>query len=193
MIRNLAADQAVFTSNVFLVTGERTVIIDAGWKFDVVEAIRTHVDDLDALILTHAHPDHVGNIDDVTAAFDVECWGYDPNNENVDRTIEDGERVKIGDRYYEALFTPGHAVDHLCFYNDEAGILFAGDLFFANGAIGRTDFEGGDPEALAESLDRIAARVGPNINELHTGHGPSVDRDVWQHVERAQQSARMQV
>lgn len=191
MITNLAANQQAFTSNVFLVAGERTVVIDAGWKFDVVNVIREHVDAIDALLLTHTHPDHIGNVEAITAAFGVDVYGFDPSHDLVDRPIADQEMVTLGDRDYEALFTPGHAVDHLCFYNEDEGILFAGDLIFANGAVGRTDFEGADPQTLAESVDRIVELVGPSIQEIHTGHGPSMTSDAGRHLQMAQQAARM--
>ncbi|PSQ27540.1 flavoprotein [Halobacteriales archaeon SW_10_68_16] len=65
MIRNLAAAQQGFTSNVFLVAGDRTVLVDVGNGFDVVGHAREHVDALDAVVLTHTHPDHVGTLDAV--------------------------------------------------------------------------------------------------------------------------------
>lgn len=190
MITNLATNRQVFTSNVFLVTGERNVLVDAGDNFDVVSAVHEHVDELDAQVLTHTHPDHVGNVIAVTEAFDVECWGYDTEHPVVDRGIADGDTVQLGDHAYEALFTPGHAVDHICFYSDASGILFAGDLIFANGGVGRTDFEGGDRQTLIESIDRVADRVGSSIQALHTGHGPSVTSNPERHVQMAQQAAR---
>ena len=49
MIRNLAAGQAGMTSNVFLIDGERTVLVDVGAGFDVVGAAREHVDNVDAV------------------------------------------------------------------------------------------------------------------------------------------------
>lgn len=190
MITNLATDTEAFTSNVFLVDGERPVVIDAGTDFDAVAAIREHVDGIGALILTHAHPDHVGNVDAITEAFDVDTWGYDADSQYVDRAIEDEERVQLGDDTYEALFTPGHAVDHLCFYNEASEILFAGDLIFGNGAFGRTDFDGADRDTLIESIDRVAERIGDSLHELHAGHGPSVTSDAFRHVEMARQASR---
>jgi glyoxylase-like metal-dependent hydrolase (beta-lactamase superfamily II) len=57
MIRNLAAAQQGFTSNVFLVADDRTVLVDVGNGFDVVGHAREHVEDLDAVVLTHT-PGH---------------------------------------------------------------------------------------------------------------------------------------
>ncbi|ELY39903.1 MBL fold metallo-hydrolase [Natronorubrum tibetense] len=190
MIANLAQGVQVFTSNVYLVDGERTVLIDPGANFDVVSAIRERVDDLDAVVLTHTHRDHVGNLEAVTDAFDVDTWGYDTSIDGVDHAIEDEETVQLGDDEYVALHTPGHKNDHLCFYAADAGILFAGDLVFQNGSFGRTDLEEGDRELLIESIDRLLERIDEGLEEMHTGHGPSVTNNPYDHVELSARMAR---
>lgn len=190
MIRNLAAGQSGFTSNAFLVDGDRTLLVDTGANFDVVSAIRDEVEDLDAVILTHTHPDHVGNVDDVKTAFGVETWGFDADQPAVDDEIDDGERVLMGDHEYVAVHTPGHKNDHLCFYAPETGVLFAGDLVFANGGFGRTDLEEGNRARLVESIEELLETVD-SVSELHTGHGPSVTANPKHDVELALQAARM--
>lgn len=191
MIRNLAQGQRVFTSNAFLVTGERDVLVDPGNEFDVVSAVRERADDLDATVLTHTHPDHVGNLEAVVDAFDVDVWGYDDSLDTVDHAIDDGDTVRLGDHDYRALYTPGHKNDHLCFYSREAGVLLAGDLIFANGSFGRTDLEEGDRETLIESIDYVLETVDGDLREMHTGHGPSVTNDPRHDVELAAKAARM--
>ena len=190
MISNLAAGVQAFTSNAFLVDGDRPVVVDTGANFDAVSAIENRVDTLDAIVLTHTHPDHVGNVGDVREAFDAPVWGYDPGHELVERAVADGEAVRLGDHEYVALHTPGHKDDHLCFYADEPGVLFSGDLIFQNGAFGRTDLEGGDHDALVESIDRVHERVDESLEALHPGHGPSVTADAFRHVELAKRMAR---
>jgi len=191
MITNLAANQAGFTSNVFLVEGDRTVLVDPGSGFDVVSEVRAAVDGLDAVVLTHTHPDHVGNLDAVVDAFGVDVWGYDASLDGIDHGIEDGGTVRLGDHDYRALHTPGHKNDHLCFYASVPRILFAGDLVFANGGFGRTDLEEGDRARLIESIEYVLETVGDELEALHAGHGPSVTTDPRHHVELALQGARM--
>lgn len=212
VISNLAQDVRAFTSNVFLVdatdtgadglrdeqsdpgTGAddgRTVVIDPGNEFDVVSRIEDRAGDLDAVVLTHTHPDHVGNVDAVVEAFDVNVWGFDPEHPLVDHPIADGEEVRLGADDYRALHTPGHIDDHLCFYSADAGVLFAGDLVFANGGFGRTDLPEGDRRTLVESVDYVLETVDEDLRELHTGHGPSVSSGAYDHLELAARAARM--
>jgi glyoxylase-like metal-dependent hydrolase (beta-lactamase superfamily II) len=190
MITNLAQGVQAFTSNAFLVPGDRTVLVDTGANFDAVDAVRSEIDDLDAVILTHTHRDHVGNLEAVKDAFDVDAWGYDTSIEGVDHAIADEETVQLGNDEYIALHTPGHKNDHLCFYSESAGVLFAGDLVFQNGSFGRTDLEEGDRQTLIESIDRVLERINPDLAAMHTGHGPSVTTDPYDHVELSAQMAR---
>ena len=191
MIDNLATGHRGFTSNAFLATGERTVLVDVGNEFDVVGAVRERGGTLDAVVLTHTHPDHVGNLSAVAEAFDVEVHGFDPDYPGNDREIGDGATVRFGDHDYLAVHTPGHKNDHLCFYGADPGILFAGDLVFANGGFGRTDLEEGDRALLIESIERVLETIDEDLAALHTGHGPSVTTNPYQDVELALQAARM--
>ncbi|MFT4946506.1 MAG: hydroxyacylglutathione hydrolase [Natronomonas sp.] len=192
MIQNLAAGQSGMTSNVFLVDGERTALVDVGMQFDVVGETREYVDDIDAVVLTHTHPDHVGNLGDVTEAFGVDVWGYDSDQPGVDREIEDESTVALGDHSYEAVHTPGHKNDHICLYSSASGALFAGDLVFANGGFGRTDLEEGNRELLIDSIQRLLGTVDENLTEMHPGHGPSVTANPGQDIELALQASQMQ-
>lgn len=191
MIQNLAARQAGFTSNTFLVTGERTVLVDVGNQFDVVGETEEYADNVDAVVLTHTHPDHVGNLDTVVETFDVDVWGFDPAQPGVDHEIEDGEPVQLGDDTYEALHTPGHKNDHICLYSQASDILFAGDLVFANGGFGRTDLDEGNRQQLIESIQCVLNAIDESLTELHTGHGPSVTTNPYQDAELALQAAKM--
>ena len=192
MIRNLLSGirQAGMTSNTFLVDGGRPALVDVGSNFDVVAAVTEHVETVDAVVLTHTHRDHIGNLPDVTEAFGADVWGYDGTHDAVDHALDDGDTVQLGDHDYEVIYTPGHKDDHICLYAPEPGVLFAGDLVFANGGFGRTDLAEGDRALLVESIERLLKRTD-EITELHTGHGPSVSTNPHHDVELALQAARM--
>jgi hydroxyacylglutathione hydrolase len=190
-VRNIAAGVRSMTSNAFLVDGERAVLVDAGSDFDAVARIEDATGSIDALVLTHTHPDHVGNVESVVEAFGVDVWGYDPDHPLVDHAIEDGETVRLGDHDFEALHTPGHKDDHLCFHSAEAGILFAGDLVFANGGFGRTDLPEGNRETLVDSIEYLLATLDETLSAMYVGHGPAVDSNPLYHVELAAQAAKM--
>lgn len=191
MIHNIAQGVQAFTSNAFLVPGDRTVLVDTGANFDAVSHVRDDVDDLDAVILTHTHEDHVGNVEAITESFDVATWGFDTDQPWVDNAIADEETVRLGDDEYVALHTPGHKNDHLCFYSEPAGVLFAGDLVFQNGSFGRTDLAEGDRDLLIQSIDRVLGTVDESLSEMHVGHGPSVIDRPYDDVELASRAARM--
>jgi glyoxylase-like metal-dependent hydrolase (beta-lactamase superfamily II) len=187
-IENLAAGVQAFTSNVFLVTGDRAALVDTGANFDVVSRIGERVDGLDTVVLTHTHRDHVGNVDAVREAFGVETVGYDPSHPAVDAEL--GETVRLGGDDYRVLHTPGHKDDHVCLYAADAKVCFAGDLVFAGGSFGRTDLEEGDRATLIRSIDRLLERLDPDLAALHTGHGPSVTDGAYATVEYAARAAR---
>ena len=190
-VRNIARGVRSFTSNAFLVDGERTVLVDTGNDFDAVSKVEAATGDLDAVVLTHTHPDHVGNVPAVVEAFDVEVWGYDGDHDLVDHEIGDGDTVDIGDHSYEVLYTPGHKEDHVCLYAPTAAALFAGDLVFADGGFGRTDLPEGDRDQLIESIEYLLDAVDESLSTMYVGHGPTVDADPRHHIELAHGAARM--
>ncbi len=65
--------------------------------------------------------------------------------------LEDGMTLNVGPYEFRVLFTPGHAPGHCCFYCEEAGWLFSGDLVFYH-SYGRTDLTGGDEDVLMDSI-----------------------------------------
>jgi glyoxylase-like metal-dependent hydrolase (beta-lactamase superfamily II) len=190
MVSNLSAGVQAFTCNAFLVSGEQTTLVDTGANYNVISRVRERVDDLDRLVLTHPHADHVGNLESVTEAFDVDVLGYE-GVEGVDRELADSDELTIGDYEYTALFTPGHEPHHLCFYSAAASALFGGDLVFQNGSFGRTDLPGGDRRTLVESIERVGEVVDPELDVLYPGHGPSITNEPYADIELAARSARL--
>lgn len=190
-ITNLAADVQRLTSNVYLLEGDRPALIDAGSGFDLVGRLRDRpgLDHPEIALITHTHPDHVDNVDDLRHAFDVETLGFDDTSHYVDRGLEDGDVVTLGRHDFEVWHTPGHARDHLCLYAPKSGLLVSGDLIFAGGGIGRTDLPGADPTSLRESIGRVREGVGTALTALYPGHGPAVTEGVRRHLDAAARAA----
>jgi len=191
-IVNVTADAETFTCNAYLALGDRTVLVDAGATDDVVETVREHADELDAVVLTHQHGDHVESLPDVLDAFDVDLEAYGPHPRRT-APIADGDAVRIGDETFEAVSTPGHADDHLSFVSDTT--LFSGDVVvhddgaFDDGSFGRTDMPGQSRERLIESLEDLLDRMPGSVEHMYAGHGGEFHGDVRAVVERALERA----
>lgn len=190
-ITNLTETSMKFTSNAFLVEpddGEsgRTVLVDAGNDADAFEG----VDELDAVVLTHTHPDHVGALDHVVDRFDVDVWAPDESYSKADHRLEDGDTVEMAGEGFTVLETPGHKEEHVCLYGEGSGVLFSGDLVFAGGSFGRTDLPEGDRDVLVDSIRRVLDHTeGKPLEEMHAGHEPSVDGEVRKHLEASLRNA----
>ncbi len=85
----------------------------------------------------------------------------------ISRRIRDGERLDLGGRELEVIFTPGHTPDALCLFDRKRGLLFTGDTFYPGPVYLFT--EETDFSAYARSVDRLA-RLAPAVNLLLPGH-----------------------
>ncbi|TQQ83727.1 MBL fold metallo-hydrolase [Halonotius terrestris] len=187
----------VFTCNAYLVAGETPTLVDAGTMPGVESVIADHVDDLERVVLTHQHGDHVGELDTVLDRFDADLYAHGDHPRRT-AAIGDGDTIEIGDDDFEVVYTPGHASDHVSFVSDEA--IFSGDVVvyndgaFDNGSFGRTDRRGQSRERLIESLKRILDRLPESVSAMYAGHGdpfhnePDGD-DVRTVIERALERA----
>jgi glyoxylase-like metal-dependent hydrolase (beta-lactamase superfamily II) len=182
--------------NTIVLDGPEKVLIDPGHKhLWPALAARLEEDglsprDISLVIHTHCHPDHMeaGEILEfdygaVQAMSGTEAeflagpgreffpWmGLDYPRGSIGRLLEPGP-LDLGDKVIDLHLTPGHSPGSLCLHWPEAGVLITGDVVFA-GSIGRMDFKGGDPKALAASLASLAALE--KVDLLLPGHGPSV-------------------
>lgn len=150
-----------------------------------------------AIVLTHHHADHMGAAAELrrrTGAPVIASAGEASLVENpkkvgtsplplpeacmVDACVEDGQIVTIGEVAWRVLLTPGHSKGSMCLLaepqGDAAGeshpVLVSGDTLFA-GAVGRTDFEGGNMADMVASL-RTLAKL-PDETIVLPGHGPA--------------------
>ncbi|MFC4550384.1 MULTISPECIES: MBL fold metallo-hydrolase [Halorussus] len=191
-VYNVTADAETFTANVFLATGDRNVLVDAGAMPGVVDAVKEHVDDVDAVVLTHQHGDHVAELDAVLDAFDADLYCYGDHPRRTEK-LDDGDEVEIGDERFEAVYSPGHADDHLAFVSDST--IFSGDVVvysdgaFDDGSFGRTDMEGQSREREIESIRTILDRLPESVENMYAGHGEDFHGDVREVIERSLERA----
>ncbi|MFC6826706.1 MBL fold metallo-hydrolase [Halopelagius fulvigenes] len=163
-----------FTCNAYLVLGERTVLVDVGTMSGVEDVVAERTDELDAVVLTHQHSDHVGELDAVLDRFDADLYAYGEHPRR-DGTLEDGDEVVAGDETFEVVYTPGHAADHVSLVSDDT--LFSGDVVVYNdgayddGSFGRTDMAGQSRERLVKSLETLLERMPETVSAMYAGHG----------------------
>ena len=173
-IHTVTEGATAFTCNAYLLAGDAPVLVDAGTMPGVADVIAEHVDDLDAVYLTHQHGDHVGELDAVLDRFDADLYAY---GDHPRRTggLEDGQEVAFCGDSYEVVYTPGHADDHVSFVG--ADRVFSGDVVvyndgaFDDGSFGRTDYPGQSRERLIESLQSLLDRLPGTVSGLYAGHG----------------------
>jgi glyoxylase-like metal-dependent hydrolase (beta-lactamase superfamily II) len=178
--------------NCYIAACEKTrkaAVIDPGGDGErilkVIEGAGLH---LEMIINTHGHFDHLGGNQLLVertgaqllihegdlpllrrAADHAAAYGLPavPSPE-PSRTLEDGEKLPLGDLELEVIHVPGHSPGGICLLAE--GHLFSGDALFA-ASIGRTDLPGGDHNTLIEGIRRRLL-VLPDETVVHPGHGP---------------------
>jgi hydroxyacylglutathione hydrolase len=196
-LRILTAAVPPFMKNGYLVASDRSdqaVLIDPGDEVDeLIARAATERLTVTAILLTHAHLDHITGVAQAKAAFGVDTWLQREDEflyraveqqgqmfgmrvkaqPPVDRFYDSGQRLTAGDLEVAVHPTPGHSPGGVCLEVREQGAtqLFVGDTLFA-GSIGRTDLPGGDYDTLIGSI-RTVLFAFPDQTPVHAGHGPS--------------------
>jgi glyoxylase-like metal-dependent hydrolase (beta-lactamase superfamily II) len=187
-VHNVTADAESFTCNAYLATGDRPVLVDAGTMAGVADVVGEHTDDLDAVVLTHQHGDHVAQLEAVLDAFDADLLAYGDHPRRT-QALADGDTVTVGDESFEVVHTPGHADDHVSLVSEAT--LFSGDVVvhddgaFDYGSFGRTDMAGQSRDRLIESIRDLLDRMPTGVEHMYAGHGDEFHGDVRDVVETA--------
>ena len=148
-------------------------IVDPG-GFDerIVRDIQENNIDVEYILLTHGHCDHIGGIPGLKERFpnikvlahedekemlrdaymnsSIEFFGK-PVSVDVDVLVKNGDSLKIGDTVLEFIHTPGHSLGGICIYDKENQVCYSGDTLF-RASVGRSDLYGGDWEQLKASI-----------------------------------------
>lgn len=166
-------------TNTYVVgTGPTLVIDPAVGDTSYMDALSAVGGDVEAILVTHRHPDHIGGVAALVERTGAPARAFgDADAGGVPvRPLADGEIVEVAGADLRALHTPGHASDHLCFLFEGPASLFAGDNILGEGTavIAPPD---GDMRAYLDSLRRLR---GLNIDRIYPGHWRPLDggRDV---------------
>lgn len=141
--------------------------------------------DLKAILLTHAHFDHILAVPELKAKYDVPIYvsrldapmlsdadlnlgGVEIQLSDDDVLLDGGEVLNIAGMEFQVIATPGHTPGGLCFYLEDDKVLFAGDTMFRY-SWGRTDFPGGSEEALMSSIREKLLPL-PEDTMVYPGH-----------------------
>ncbi|WP_117169230.1 MBL fold metallo-hydrolase [Paraliobacillus sediminis] len=179
-------------TNCYVIYKEReAIIIDPGGDSDILrEWLRKKELAPSAILLTHAHFDHIGAVESIRGFYQIpiylheaeEDWMGEPQLngsalfpvDNVscqpaDNLITTG-KMKIGDFSFDVIHTPGHSPGGVSFIFSEDKILISGDCLFQNG-IGRTDLPGGNSKQLIQSIKEKLFTLDGQFT-VYPGHGP---------------------
>lgn len=172
---------------------KKAVVIDpADCPDQIASFITENGLQLQGILLTHGHFDHVMAAEELKKKFQVKIYGHEEEAEVakepmlnlssqfgygfsvlVDETVKDGETLAIDGFPMKVIHTPGHTKGSVCYYMEEEGILFSGDTLFA-GSVGRTDFPTGSGATLLRSIKEKLAML-PDETMVLPGHGEQSD------------------
>jgi hydroxyacylglutathione hydrolase len=185
-------DPTANNANTYFINGSKKILIDPG-HYHLFENVKDHLSklsisprDIELILLTHAHPDHVEavrtffNFQTLIAVHEAELqfikeltphYGTAMGVADFEPQIllREGE-LRVGDITFQIIHTPGHSPGSICIYWPQEKTLLTGDVIFRQG-IGRTDLPGGNGNALKKSIKRLSRL---EVEHLLPGHGETV-------------------
>ena len=169
----------IYSSNVYLIRGEESTIenvntlIDVGNNPAIVKTIQhtppgVGKPTIAQVILTHSHFDHVALLPKIREFFHPVVYAYSALV-GADVVLQDGQKLRCGDRELQVIYTPGHSDDSICLYCEAEGALFVGDtpmiIWSADGFY---------DERFVRALAWLCER---DVQTIYFGHGNPVTVD----------------
>ena len=163
-------------NNTYLFDGAEPALIDAGvGQPEHIDAIASHLGGrpLARVLVTHGHPDHASGLPALRERWPgLEARKWHLPGESGWLPVQDGDRVKAGDTWLTVVHTPGHAADHVCFWQPDSRDLYCGDMMAATTTIlVPPASRGGSLRAYLDSLRRMA-ELKPST--VWPAHGPVI-------------------
>ena len=169
-----------YQTNTYILYQEGQVpclVIDPGYEaHQILRYVRQLGLEIQAILLTHGHFDHVGAVRELVAETDCDVYLNDretsmPEMMTAGRlyythSYDEGDTLTLAGMTFTVMATPGHTPGSVCL--DFGKHLFTGDTLFA-GSCGRTDLPGGNTAQLKQSLARLAKLEKSCF--IHAGHG----------------------
>ncbi len=148
-----------------------SVLIDPGAEPDILEHMLAGSQPA-AILVTHSHPDHIGALGTMRKRLKVPVMAHPEAcaRLNLDRVLNDGERLPVGRCAVRVQYTPGHTADQLCLAIEADPRMIVGDTIFEGGP-GKTL----SPQAFQTTLNTLRKMVlnWPDNTICYPGHGPS--------------------
>src|SRR5713226_4272478 len=164
-------------------TGRRPILLDTGQGLPIYMELLPRAlgelcgaEHIDRIVLTHAHVDHIGGVKQVRARYGSlpvvkQPWpGPDAEAGCAIEAIGDGATVEGEGVTLKAVFTPGHAPDHLCYYLVEERALFTGDVVLGAGTTVIPD----DTGDLGQYLASLRRLLELDLETIYPAHGPVI-------------------
>jgi glyoxylase-like metal-dependent hydrolase (beta-lactamase superfamily II) len=170
----------------------QAIVIDPGDNIDEILALLAkHSLQVQAIVITHAHIDHIGGAAKLKAAtgaavymnqndqslydhLDVQASWLDmptPARTDIDMEAREGDALALGDAVFHVLHTPGHTQGSISLWIPAENKVIAGDTLFRD-SIGRTDLPGGDGRQILKSIHTKLLTL-PDEAIVVPGHGPN--------------------
>lgn len=185
-----------FAENTYLlIRDQQAILVDPGFfEEHEFKAFRNKLEETGseflAVVLTHAHVDHVLGLQKVKDHYEVpvylsdadrylwnnyasqaQMFGFQAEPFNFEpEALGEQEGWTIGPFKFDLLYTPGHSPDHISLFDKDTGVLIAGDALFREG-IGRTDLYKGNFKVLERSIKEQLYTL-PDNTVVYPGHGP---------------------
>jgi hydroxyacylglutathione hydrolase len=168
---------------------DRALVVDPGEEPErILAAVREWGAEVEAILLTHTHFDHIGAVAPVAKATGAPVYcpeievsvladvmSFVPWKEfgpyesyDADETVRGGETLELAGLELDVIFTPGHSPGHVTYSVRGEEAIFSGDVLF-QGSVGRVDLPGGDWPTLMASIASLLD-THPDETAVHPGH-----------------------